>query len=299
MSTALTDPRWQKRLPSKEGEPEGWRSIPSWESTGGAKLEPNYFCRARNGKRKKYCAWRAGAQTDHVGLGTCSAHGGNNRVTHGRYRAIQRPRIAELIAHFESDENPLETLPEITVVRALLVDWIERYDDITESVLAWHASYAPAMRPLHPKMVEALQVVLDELEALAGPFEEPEVRVEPEPQQHGGWLKRTRLDDADDGTGAVATAVSRARLLLEALRTPPDLKPRQMMDIADGHHLAESATRMVERIQKARSALHISRRDFFRVMGEMGRQVELSNGITDPDERLASIRDGWKTIRLA
>lgn len=246
------------------------------------------------------CTRPAGWGTDHSGVGRCKFHGGRNPVRHGRYSVIQRPRIAALVKEFEADPTPLDTLPEIHVVRALLADGIERYDEITEATLAWHASYAAGMRPLHPTLVDALEVVLDELEALAGPFTAPKSKVEPEPQPHGGWLKRTRLDEIEDAeTGdAVATAVARTRLLLEALRTPADLKPRVMPDLTDLHTLAESATRMVERVQKAKSAMYITRRDFFRVMGEMGRVVELSNGVADPDARLDAIRDGWKAVRL-
>jgi hypothetical protein len=289
---------WAIRRAAKPGEPPDWRSVPTWEAGGGVEIEPNYFCRGANSKRKKYCERRAGAGTDHKGQGRCKSHFGNNPERHSRYSVIKRPRIRELVAQFATDQNPLDTLPEIHLVRALLVDGIERYDEITEAALAWHASFSAAMRPIHPRLVEALEVVLDELEALVGPFEVPGMREEPEAQPHGGWLRRRAQDDAE-GEEAVATAYTRARVLLDALRTPPELKPRKMPDLSDLHALAESATRMVERVQRARSAMYITRPDFFRIMSEMGRVVELSNAIEDPEQRSDAIRDGWKAIRLA
>lgn len=106
------------------------------------KLEANYYCRAWNGKRKKYCKAKAGAGTDHAGVGRCRWHRGNGTVTHGlyrRYEPIHVESLRQLIERFEADPDPLNMLPELAALRALFVDWINRYQDWRDALLAWYA----------------------------------------------------------------------------------------------------------------------------------------------------------------
>ena len=104
-------------------------------------LAANHYCRAWNSKRGKYCSARAGGGTEHLGQGRCRHHGGNSQITHGRYSAIDRPRIRELYEHFRADPDPLDVTDELHMARALLRDYIERYDAWSEAFLAWHASF--------------------------------------------------------------------------------------------------------------------------------------------------------------
>src|SRR5690554_1667741 len=87
------------------------------------------------------CKKQAGWGTDHLGQGKCRLHGGATPVKHGRYSTITRPRIRELLDQFENDAEPLNLLPEVKLLRALLTDFVERYDEITEATLAWHNSW--------------------------------------------------------------------------------------------------------------------------------------------------------------
>src|SRR5689334_21056250 len=95
------------------------------------------------------CTQPAGWGTDHVGSGACKLHGGNagRPPKHGldgdRYRAVRRPRIRELLDSFADDPDPLNLLPEVRILRALILDFIERYDEQTEALIAWHASFNP------------------------------------------------------------------------------------------------------------------------------------------------------------
>lgn len=116
------------------------RSIPTtYEGT----LEPNYFCRAWNAKRLKYCSARAGAGTDHPGAGRCRHHGGRSgKITHGRYSKIKRDALRELIEAHAADPDPLDILPELAAARALFQDFVERYDEWRAALLAWHASFS-------------------------------------------------------------------------------------------------------------------------------------------------------------
>lgn len=107
---------------------EQGREIPA-EYEG--KLEPNYYCRAWNGKagREKYCRSRAGRGTEHSGTGRCCTHdgGGDARVVHGQSRrySISTPELRELLAAHEADTAPLDTLSEIALMRALLQIYLE------------------------------------------------------------------------------------------------------------------------------------------------------------------------------
>ena len=87
------------------------------------------------------CEKSAGWGTDHVGLGRCRLHGGNNMARHGRYSTIKRAELRELIEKFEDDPDPLNILPELAAVRALFVDYLDRYDQWKVALLAWHQSY--------------------------------------------------------------------------------------------------------------------------------------------------------------
>jgi hypothetical protein len=88
-------------------------------------LEPKYYCLAWNGKRAKYCRARAGARTDHVGVGRCYHHSGTKSMKHGRYATVKHPRIAALQQAFEADADPLNLEPEVAMLRATVAFWVE------------------------------------------------------------------------------------------------------------------------------------------------------------------------------
>lgn len=89
-------------------------------------LPPNYYCRGWNSRRLKYCRARAGAGTDHPGVGRCKNHAGSSPVKHGFYRSIDAPRIRELMDQFEQHPDPLNVLEDLNLVRALTRDYVER-----------------------------------------------------------------------------------------------------------------------------------------------------------------------------
>jgi len=183
------------------------------------------LCGAMRRRMPLPCTRPAGWATDHPGLGRCKFHGGNNKITHGRYAKIKREELRELIEQFAADPDPLNILPELHLVRALMVDYLNRYDQWREALTAWHESY------------------------LAG--------------------------------------------------EPEKAKPRQILDISDAHRLAAEATKMVERIERIRSADAISRADLYRVMGEMGRIVEAVLELYRVDPKAGEeIKRAWLAIRV-
>lgn len=256
------------------GEPAGWRDIPD-VYTG--TLDPNYYCRHWNAKRQKYCRARAGAGTEHPGQGRCRHAGGLTPIKHGLYSVITRPRVAELIAHAERT-GTTDTMPELHAARALFIEWIERYDERTQALVAWHASFTPAMRPIPEDLVHALETVVDELEALRGPAD---------------------LTDGEEDLDEVSGAIRNARRLITVLQVVPEAKPREMPDLADGHRILDTVSKIIERREKLLLAKAVTAENFNRVMGAMGAVVKDANGELDPDARLERIRAGWDAIRIA
>lgn len=103
------------------------------------------------------CKNPAGMRTDHLGQGKCYLHGGATPVKHGRYSTINRPRLRELLDAFDADPDPLDLLPEIKLLRALILDYVERYDRFTDALLAWHESYEnPEKTPKPKQMLDIL-----------------------------------------------------------------------------------------------------------------------------------------------
>lgn len=243
------------------------------------------------------CTRPAGWGTAHVGQGACKLHGGNNIVKHGRFSTIKREELRALIEHHAANPDPLNILREVSIVRALLDDYINRYDEWREALLAWHRSYTAAERPVSEQRLLQLETVVDELEALVGPADLDEIEEGAEPQPHGGWLRRQHAPDEDDEGSRVRRAMRDARQLIKELREPAgDIKPRRILDLADAVGHAEAITRMVKRIEDVRAANAISRPDLLRLMAEMGRVVQHHVG----DEAvLAAIKEDWLRLKVA
>lgn len=236
--------------------------------------EPHAGLQARCGARTRrsggLCANVAGHRTNHVGQGRCYLHGGATPIRTGRYSTIKRERIRDLIEAHASDPEPLNILPEIAALRALFQDFIERYDEHTEALLAWHASFQLTRRPLPEDLVIAFDSVVTEWEIAL------REKVEPTPRQ------------AED--------IVQARKFITLLRSgTDDAKPRQVLDLADAHRVLGEIGRMVERVEKIRSANAISRPDLNRIMQEMWRSVEAR--VIDDGTR-AAIREDWLRIAL-
>ncbi len=109
---------------------------------GKKKAGPKCGARKRQPKgTKEKCTQAAGWGTDHPGEGRCKLHGGASPIKHGRYSTITRKSIRQRMDALAADKNPLDLEPDLLLLRALLVDYIERYDAFTEALFAWHDSY--------------------------------------------------------------------------------------------------------------------------------------------------------------
>lgn len=92
--------------------------------------------------RKKpgvFCRQPAGYKTPHLGEGKCYLHGGLTPVRHGRYSSLQHTRLKSLIEELQkSDRDVLDLEPEAQLMRAMLIDYVNRYDTFVEQLDMWY-----------------------------------------------------------------------------------------------------------------------------------------------------------------
>jgi phage terminase large subunit-like protein len=175
---------------------------------------------------------------------------GDARVKHYRYSSIRRERIAELIAEHQRDPDPLNILPEIAALRALFQEFVERYDENTEALLAWHASFALTKNPLPEEMVMSFEALVAE------------------------WEIKLK-ESGDDATPKQQGDLEQSQKFLKLLREGTEAtKPRTVLDLTDAYRVLGEIGRMVERVEKIRNINGITRMDLNRVIGEMGRVVD-------------------------
>jgi hypothetical protein len=221
------------------------------------------------------CAKLAGHRTVHPGEGRCYLHGGlqhgDARLKAGRYSTVKHERIRELTEQFERDPDPLNIFPELAAARATFVHFIERHEEFTEALLAWHADWQLRRRPLPEDLLLSLEAVVDEWEIAIG--------------EKGLEATETQKGNA-----------SAARKFITVLRGQDDAtKPRTVLDISESIRHLDTITKMVEREEKKRSANAVSRPDLNRIMHELWRAVEATVG---DDEQKQRIRTHWLQIRL-
>ena len=256
------------------------------ERTCGAQL------RGRVGTR---CKQPAGQRTNHPGEGRCWLHGGLTPVRHGRYSKVVRREILELVNQMEQDPDPLNVLPELNMVRALLTDYINRYEENRDAMLAWYASWNG--RPWRTEDLRLLEEVLNSYEGKM--------------RESGEW--------EEDPPTAEKNDLVRAQILVANLTEAYSGRPREVLDLSHAYHMASEATKIVERVEKIRARGAISQQDFARVMTEMGRAVEgalspmkvrsilTAHGVEPPEEAAMmaiaddlrnTLVDMWMTIRV-
>lgn len=254
---------------------------------------PKCGAQLRN-KPGTFCRQPAGKNTPHEGNGKCWLHGGLTPVKSGRWSKVVRREVKELIEHLEEADDPLDILPDLHMVRALLVDFLNRYQENRDAVLAWHASWNG--RPWRTQDLEVLTDVLAEYEGVL--------------RERGEWEEST-----------MASYCARAQALVANMTEAYTGKPREVLDISDAHRMAVEASKMVERIEKIRARGAVSQQDFARVMTEIGRAAEgalspsrvrgalqdagiLTDGVTEAqmtevaDQLRNGLSDSWMGIRV-
>lgn len=236
------------------------------------KIEPNYYCRGWRPKAKAYCKRRAGSKTDHLGVGRCSRHDGRP-PTHGQYSYVRNERLAPLIERFSQMDakEALNVFPELATARALLYDWVDRFEDYSEALLAWHYSHSERQRPIATDRVALLEAVLDEYE---------DARTELRGQLTEGEQDR----------------LNQARAFVAFLGSPPPVeRPRRILDITTLNALLDTISKMIARIHTAASVNAISRRKFLDVMDMIS--LAMNEEVRDKAD-LVRLKNRIRDIRL-
>lgn len=234
---------------------------------------------ALKGKQCAATARRSGKRCTNLAVtnfSVCRMHGagslakpGGRPPTHGRYSKLKQEELRSLIESHLRDPNPLDVFPELAAARALFQDFIERYDEHSEALIAWHQSYQAGQRPIDPKKAEALLSVLDDFEELRA--------------------------SEDDLTERQQKDLKLAREYIESMREPSASKPIQILDISDAYKILSEVTKIVERIEKVRAANAISRPDLARILAEMARVVST---YLEDELMLEKIKNGWLGIKF-
>lgn len=211
-----------------------------------------------------YCRQPAGKRTEHLGEGRCWLHGGSPRITHGKYSRLKRTDLADAIA--EQEENPAiyDTTGEIAGLRAIIIDYINRYDDITQMLEHWHLSFHASMPS--PLLLDNLDELLSQFTNMVGA---DIIKTHPQYKIVREWYNTN-------------------------LKVAP--KPTKLVDIGEVYKMLGEVTKMVERVGKLNSSNAVSRRDFVRIMTEIGNIIDQS--VVDEPTK-AKIRGRIGTLRLA
>lgn len=277
ISTNPTD-RKSRQKPARTMEPP-----PGDTDDGGAR------CGAQlRGRPGVYCRKPAGWGTQHAGSGRCKLHGGSGGRPPiiGRYSRIKRPRIRELLEGFQGEADPLDLLPEVSLLRALIVDFVERYDETTEALVLWAAS-----------------------------FEKPYLA-----HLYGGWAKQWRnylaevKDEAMYQAGLIKTRpnididapMNEADFAAPQLPEPPNPahfpgKPKQVLDLLSAGRFIGELGGLVDKIQRGRERRTVTLADVDALLTQYGvEMVRAVHGTIDDDGTrkavLAAIEQRWNAI---
>jgi hypothetical protein len=242
------------------------------------KIDANYYCRAWNAKRKKYCRARAGSGTTHPGVNRCHKHGGtvegdgrHETATHGkhrRYAGMNAPRIQALIEQYRAMPDPFDVRDDLVVARALMHDWLERYAEFTAALTAWYDTWEGKYAPLAIADRNALVEVL---------------------QEHQANLREI------GGTTEQWGQLSRARAAVDFLALPQVAKPRHVLDVSDAMSHVDTISKVIHRAEQIRQhgAVSIERIRLF-LLG-IDRVLELE--LLDHELR-QRVRKGISAVRV-
>jgi hypothetical protein len=120
--------------------------------------------RLRN-KPGRRCRNPAGFRSNHVGEGKCWLHGGATPIKHGRYSTVTWTRVADLLKKArEVDDDPTDLHQDLYLLRALIVDFVNRYYETNEALLAWH--HGDGARPRRVLDITAVATLIEKVAKL-------------------------------------------------------------------------------------------------------------------------------------
>jgi phage FluMu protein gp41 len=87
----------------------------------------------------RFCKANAGARTAHPGTGYCAEHDNKGYDPIHRYRGLKQHSIASKMEKLNGiEQNVFDLVPEIQLLRGMLMDYIERFYEFQEALHAWH-----------------------------------------------------------------------------------------------------------------------------------------------------------------
>lgn len=251
--------------------------------------ENGRYCGAKTRPSAKHpnCRQRAGHRTDHVGQGRCRLHGGMTPITTGRgsrnlrYKGIVRIALRDLIAEMEEDPDPLNIMSELAFARAVLIDFLNRYTEWREALLAWHADWSLEHLPISEENELAFIGFLTEFEVLT--------------TDHGIELSPKQTEDLGKARNFVAR--------LTQVRLRGKVKPKEVLDPSAAMAHIDTITKIAEREWKRRDANAISRTDLIRFTNQLGMSTERMVRRLIPDEvkatqALKELKQEWMTLAV-
>lgn len=230
----------------------------------GHPIAPNFYCRAWNSKRNKYCRSKAGHGTLHLGEGRCRTHEGRPITTASRirYTDVGHRTIGDLVRKFQEDPDPLNMLDELAMARAILVDFIERHSAFTEALLDWHESFKLTKQPMSEEDASGYERVITEYAIM--------------------------LRESGKYTDLQITDCTRAERFIQAYRKPvAEKRPRKVVEIIEVTKVIDTIVKIVSRLTERST---ISEAELSRVISGMSRVVDVI--VTDPEQR-KKVREGW------
>lgn len=122
----------------------------------------------RNKERGRLCQQPKGYKTHHPGDGKCWLHGGLTPIKHGLNSLIQHGRLRDLIQKIkELDQTTMDLEPEVILMRAMVIDFVNRYDDFVDALMTWYnaideknkAADLPPIPRRYPELEDAAKLI--------------------------------------------------------------------------------------------------------------------------------------------
>lgn len=221
------------------------------------------------------CRLVAGWGTDHLGEGHCRKHGGNHPAHKAKLERerdtdtevysenLEHAKIRTLFQAFRRRSDPTDVLDDLALLRALLIDYVNRHAELQEATLAWYGSFTPEFKRAWAKVAEDIDAALE----------------------LGAWDEYAEL-------------VTRLPNPADYLQ-----RPRKLPDLGEAHKLIATISTLTDRIEKQREMGVVPVTLLLALLKELASVAVTvaRESITDPTERaafIARLSASWQSIQL-
>lgn len=122
----------------------------------------------RRRERGRLCQLAKGYKTPHPDQGKCWLHGGLTPIKHGLGSLITHGRLKDLIRKVqELDHAVMDLEPEALLMRAMVIDFVNRYDEFRDHLETWydaldsknHDDGLPPVSRRYPELEDAAKLL--------------------------------------------------------------------------------------------------------------------------------------------